>query len=310
MIDSVNFYLNSAYIGDYTPTVNALTDVKATKTEAGYYTSGKCGNYTVYLRETGVSICGGSLCKYYLGDNMQMLDRHSTREAINALSDTLHLNLPEATVTRLEWGANIVMRHPFASYSKQLQGMQNAERFEQPNTVYYYKKGNKEVFALYDKNTEAKQHKESVHGFFAEANIIRLECRVKRSVKTVLQERELTGATLYSATMYPKLAQRWKETFLSIETEKHTYSQTIASMTGLKEMKDFATFTLIKECGGIDAFTKLIKANKAVGLDKITAMRMRNYAKEVYQTHSATAEQDEAIEELIRKVKAFARLAR
>ena len=309
MIDTVNFYLNSVYIGDYTPTLHALTDVKATKTERGFYTCGKCGNYTVYVKESGVSVIGGSLCKWYLGDNLQMLDRHSTKEAVNALSDTLHIDLTQAQVTRLDWGANIATPYTFASYSDQLQEMPNASKHSCASSLCYIKKGGKVEFALYDKVKEANTHKESVPTWLERANVVRLEYRALKGVKQVLQESEVTGATIYSPTVYPKLIQIWKETFLSIETQT-TNNQNYTLMS-LKEMQDYFVAQGIFQNGGLERAKTLIKdAQKSGALTKMEAKRKRDYLTRVCETYKATEGKSEAVKELTNRVKAFARLAR
>lgn len=65
----------------------------------------------------GVSIIG-SLSKYLHSNNIYPLDRHSTAEAVEKLSDSLHWNMAGAKITGLEFGTQFVMRHKPEEYLK------------------------------------------------------------------------------------------------------------------------------------------------------------------------------------------------
>ena len=55
--------------------------------------TGNLKGFRISVSERGVNLKDGSLCKYYLGDNFQTLGRGDTKQAIEMLSDTLHLPL-------------------------------------------------------------------------------------------------------------------------------------------------------------------------------------------------------------------------
>ena len=73
-----------------------------------FVVSGILGNalndnyFKITVSERGVNLKNGSLCKYYLEDNFKTLGRGDAKQAIERLSDTLHLPINEATVTRLD----------------------------------------------------------------------------------------------------------------------------------------------------------------------------------------------------------------
>ena len=59
----------------------------------------------------GVKISEGSLCKWFLGDNIQTLGRKETQQAIERLSDALHLPFEHADVTRIDIAQNFIVRY-------------------------------------------------------------------------------------------------------------------------------------------------------------------------------------------------------
>ena len=85
----------------------------------------------------GVNLKDGSLCKYYLGDNFQTLGRGDTKQAIEMLSDTLHLPLHKATVTRIDIAQNYIVKHPTSVYFNHLGNCMFNERLVQPDGLYY-----------------------------------------------------------------------------------------------------------------------------------------------------------------------------
>ena len=72
--------------------------------------SGMVGNLRVTASRYQVKVKDGSLCKYLFGDNYKTMGRHDTQQAVEMLSDSLHLPMDKATVTRLDFGLNMSLR--------------------------------------------------------------------------------------------------------------------------------------------------------------------------------------------------------
>lgn len=72
-------------------------------------TFGSLEGLKVSIYTGGISIVG-SLAKYLYPNNIYPLDRHTTAQAIEKLSDSLHLCLDSAKVTSMEFGTQFV-RH-------------------------------------------------------------------------------------------------------------------------------------------------------------------------------------------------------
>ncbi|MEG1800526.1 MAG: phage/plasmid replication protein, partial [Oscillospiraceae bacterium] len=96
--------------------------------DGGTVISGDLNGYKISVSERGVNIKDGSLCKYHLGDNFQTLGRGDTERAIERLSDTLHLPVSEAKVTRLDVAQNFIMNHPPMVYMNHLGELKYSKR--------------------------------------------------------------------------------------------------------------------------------------------------------------------------------------
>ena len=64
--------------------------------------TGSLNGLKISLNRYQMKIRDGSLCKWYLGDNLQTMGRGDTQRAIEKLSDTLHVPMSKATITRLD----------------------------------------------------------------------------------------------------------------------------------------------------------------------------------------------------------------
>ena len=73
--------------------------------------TGHLGNLKVIVNRYQVKVKDGSLCKYYMGNNFKAMGRKDTQRAIEKLSDTLHLPMSLAAVTRLDVAQNFCTKH-------------------------------------------------------------------------------------------------------------------------------------------------------------------------------------------------------
>jgi len=85
--------------------------------ESGRVVSGILGDinsnhFKVTVSSRGVNIKDGSLCKFHLGDNFKTLSRSETQKAIEQLSDTLHLPIEKACVSRIDIAQNFIVQNP------------------------------------------------------------------------------------------------------------------------------------------------------------------------------------------------------
>ena len=115
MFDTINFKLTrSDYNGaDFLSEVPCyITDVSEHLYSNGIVITGSLGNLKISCNEYQVKVKDGSLCKWYLGDNLQTMNRKDTKMAIEKLSDLLHIPMNKAMVTRIDVSQNFIMKHP------------------------------------------------------------------------------------------------------------------------------------------------------------------------------------------------------
>ena len=158
-----------------------------------------------------MKIKDGSLCKWYLGDNFQTMGRGDTQRAIEKLSDTLHVPMSKATVTRLDIAQNFITKHPPEVYLSHLGILKYATRLQEPNGIYYSQTGGRLCF--YDKNREQKSHREPIPELYEGRNVLRYEQRYTNRIASQFKVSEVTGAMLYDEAFYIGLLNRWKEAY-------------------------------------------------------------------------------------------------
>lgn len=124
MYDTVNFWLPQSKAGG----VDFLTETPCYLENVGGHIygngeiviTGNLNGLKITLNRYQMKIKDGSLCKWYMGDNFQTMGRGDTQKAIERLSDTLHVPVREATVTRLDIGRNFETRFPPEVYFNHL----------------------------------------------------------------------------------------------------------------------------------------------------------------------------------------------
>src|SRR5690554_4211461 len=123
MFDNTDFYLNQNLVPDtsFLETVpQYLTKVtNEGKTDFGYYLNGYLDNLKIKVTENRVNV-SDSICKYYLGNNFQTLSKGDYKRAIEKISDTLHLPLNFADVTRIDFAQNLIMQYETDLYYSHL----------------------------------------------------------------------------------------------------------------------------------------------------------------------------------------------
>lgn len=161
MYDTVNFRLLRSEAGG----VDFLAETSCYLENVGEHNyngelviTGSLKGLKISLNRYQMKIKDGSLCKWHLGNNFQTLGRGDTQRAIENLSDTLHIPMSKATVTRLDIAQNFITRHPPEVYLNHLGILKYATRLQEPNGVYYSKTGGRLCF--YDKNREQKNNRE------------------------------------------------------------------------------------------------------------------------------------------------------
>jgi hypothetical protein len=262
MFDTVDFWVNRVDLSttspfDIQPYLSGITERIDSH---GYSCSGKTGGYLVYIAENGISL-KGSLSKNHFGDNLHTLTRRDTKQAIEELSDRLHLDLGTARVTRLDVSTVIPTKRPPADYYSHLGSKPYFERLQStPDTLYYNNHRRQIVF--YDKAKEAKAKGVQLPAIWQNSNLLRYELRYRKSLNRQLNT-SLTAAKLYDVEFYRAVIQNWYNEFKAIKKLKEQFFM-IDNVSTKKEAKT-ALFAAILQKEGqsiIDKYLLELKAKK------------------------------------------------
>lgn len=303
MFDSINFKLTRIdYNGaDFLEEVPCyINDVSEHHYSNGVVITGTLGNLKVSLNEYQIKIKDGSLCKWYLGDNLQTMGRKDTERAVEKLSDLLHLPMSKAQITRIDVSQNFIMKFPPSVYMQHLGQMRNAARLEEPNSLYYRKADCGLCF--YDKAREQKAKKETLPELYEGRNILRYEQRYERRIAKHLEVPEVRASMLYNEAFYIDLLNRWRDDYKTIK-KINDVQLNFEVMRNKKDLNRMGILSLVESVGGENAMIKQIAEAQQQGkLNKKQAFDLRQAVKDACTIRDGLVVESEAIAELNKKV--------
>lgn len=311
MFDTVNFRLTADEVG----AVSFIEETPCHLTDVGFhyyggdtFVTGNLDGLKVTANQWQVKVKDGSLCKWFLGDNYKSMGRADVQQAIEKLSDLLHLPMNRASVTRLDVACNLITQHPTGVYYNHLGSLAYAKRLQQPNSLYYVKRD--ERLCFYDKNREQRAKREAVPELYSGRNVLRLEQRYMCRLPGVLKVPAVTGANLYDEAFYMMLLDRWRDTYKAIRKVNDTQLN-FSIMKTRRDLQRLGILTLIDSVGGEVAFISQI--NEARQRGEITPKQAHDLREAVKQAGTAKAGvvvKSDAINELDKKVNEAVRFYR
>lgn len=259
---------------------------------------GYLGNLKVTINEQTVKI-QNSFCKWYLGNNYNSLSINDTEDTINKISDTLHIDISEARVTRLDIASNIILNDEVIKYLQHLGNYPRSEKVTYRNGIYYKKKNNMLLF--YDKNIETQKHKEYIPLEFQQKNILRYEQRYTQRIATQLKRNNITARLLYNSDFYYDIVKKWKEAYYNIRKIEEIKSYIY--MKSIKDFKQLGVLSLIKNLGGEDNLLKQIEEGQKQGtITKKQAFDLRRIISKSIANKKKVLVASEFIKELDKKI--------
>ena len=222
MYDKVSFWVDRAATGGQYEAIAAYLDAPKEQTDlsTGEITLfGGVGGLKVTRHTAGVSIVG-SLPKFlYDGSNIPALDRHTTAQAIERISDTLHFDMSVAKVTGFEFGRTFIMQHPVSAYLVRLGEMKRRERVAVAHTLYYQHRGEAQpdMVCFYDKVVEARKSGIAMPVGLDEGNLLRYEIRYKGRLPQQMNCPKVEASTLAEKGFYGQMVRLYLERYLSIK---------------------------------------------------------------------------------------------
>lgn len=290
---------------EYPHLVTLLEDAKEqTDLETGEIkVYGSLQGMRVGIYPTAIRI-DGSLPKFlYEGGNVIPLNRHTTEEAIKKLSDALQINLEDARVSSLEFGANFLVRHKPSAYLDRMGEMPRRYRHRFcADTLYYKHKGKQQpdIFTFYDKMIEAKTNGMTIPQGFEDANFLRVELRLKGGIARQMGVAQVQASTLHDRTFYHRLMAKYIDTYFSIKKLKTQNASFMAEIRTPKDAVDGFMGLLMAKVGQgqqeIDAYLAELKANN-IFKDRVSYQRVRDMLYKAASKASLTTK-DELVAEL------------
>ena len=262
--------------------------------------SGTLDGLRISVSRSGVNITDGSLCKYYLKDNFQTMGRSDTQRAIEKISDTLHLPLNKATVTRIDVAQNIIVSHPTEVYFNHLGSSYPNKRLEQPDGLYYT--NSKGLLLFYDKIKEQKAKGQPIPELYDGRNTLRYEQRYKARLKDTFKVERVTGAMLFDELFYMGIIDRWHVAYKGIK-KINDVSINFEAMKGKKDFDLRGRLCFIEQQGGELAMIKqIVEAQKKGELTRRQADELKAATRAACELKTGITQQSDVIQELDMKI--------
>ena len=300
MLDTVNLWLPKSQISS--DTFNNLDRLKVltstTTREVSHY--GYLKNYKVSIFNYGISL-KGSLAKYHLQDNFQTLTRKGAKEAIESLSDHLHLKLCEAEVKRVDIADNFIMKHQHKAYYDLLGTCPKLKRLVQPKSVYYSNSNKQLIF--YNKIAEGRYRGQVIPEVWDNKQVLRYELRLLRNSEVEVINSGFKAQNLYDEETYMKLIDIWFFNYQQVnKIRKQSFAKEIMNDSKLFEKQ--LMLLGLKSLGGEQEVLGMIDRGKSEGKfsNRMQASRLKSKIQGLSKDKVLT-EDSELVIELDAKVK-------
>jgi len=308
MYDNVNFRLRNTDVSgiDFLSETPCFFDVSGEHCYDGETViTGKLDNFDITINRGGVNIKNGSLCKYYLGDNFKTMGRAETKRAIEKLSDTLHLPIGEATVTRLDIAQNFIVRQPVQVYYNHFGEMKHGGR--SPVTrdgeiegIYYYQ--SRGLLCFYDKVKEQQAKRQPIPELYQNRNVLRYEQRYTSRLPKSFNVERVTGSMLYNEKFYIDVINRWRDNYRAIN-KLNDININFETMRTKTDLYNLGVLALTEIAGGELNFISQIKEAQLTGiLTKKQAFDLKQSVTAACKLKDGVTLQNDAITELDKKV--------
>jgi hypothetical protein len=276
--------------------------------------TGELANFKVSVSVGGVNLTDGSICKYYLGDNFKTLGRGDTKKAIEKLSDTLHLPIDKARISRIDFAQNFIVRQPIENYFNHFGELPYYKRcpMVKDGSLYYF--GSKGIVIFYDKVKEQKAKGQPIPELYEGRNVLRYETRYTHRLKDTFEVEKVTGAMLYDEAFYIDLYKRWLSTYSDIK-KINDISINFEVMKTKQELYRMGVLALVESNGGqmavLDQIAEAQRLGKENGgITRKQAYDLKQAINEACKLNAGITMENDAIIELDRKVKEAGRFYR
>ena len=310
MYDKVKLWIDRVIVGDQYPTIAGYLDGAKEETDlktGEVKTYGNLEGLKVSIYAGGLSVVG-SLPKYLYGSNVYPLDRHTTPQAIEKISDALHLQVNEAKVTSLEFGTVFLMKNSVSEYLAKLGAMPRLERVQVASASSIRYEGRckgiqPKVFAFYDKVADAAAKGLKCPTNLQEANLLRYEMRLNGRLPYQLSVPEIKASTLTELLFYKMMVKRYQDSYFSIVKLKQIKTEAMNEIRTPTDAFNVFVARLISQTdqNQISDFLSELK-QAGVFKDRKNYSRLKEKIQEVANKANITIS-DELIRELDNEIK-------
>lgn len=270
-------------------------ETELSDSQSGEYigTLGRLRNLKIVQKQYRLIITG-SLAKYLLGNNLDMLSLKTTKEAIAKLSNELGVSFEKAFVTKLEFGANILLMRNIHLYLDCLLLKRGFTKRSYPTTVQFTQ--TIKALSLYDKIEEMKINKGNI-------NILRYEIKLSRQIGKTLKWGKVRVSDLYNPIFYRILKNIWLNEYCKISKKKKLLIIKKGSISNLKNLKK-TLCSLAVHLFGIQKIIQIINSLN-VGVSKQMRSKLRKTVYDLSEDRNLF-EDVYLIKELNKKIKEIA----
>lgn len=216
----------------------------------------------------------GSLPKFYFGNNLAQLDWVTTKEAIQELSNNLNIEMNDATLTRIDFGINIILNKPIHDYISNLLNYKNFAVLRFKDSVTFISKSQSLIF--YDKLKEMKKNDKttyfSIPEEYCNKNILRYEIQLKSILKQRLKLDSIQIKDLFIEENQKTLVKIWLNCYYNVDklhietnplflTNKHNGIMKYLSFYGIEKLGLNNIFNFISELK-FDVKNQIVKRSK------------------------------------------------
>jgi len=195
--------------------LEGVQEVVKTDTGEMFY-RGKLSNLFVLVFPNRLYV-KGSIGTYRLGPSLKTLTREETAHGIEQLSDELHVDMSTASVSRLDFGTNIILDRPFGEYMQFLGELpyHSASGFGSgKNKTRSFSNSQREI-RFYNKIQEMKSKGRKIPDAWLGLNVCRYEVSFRHPAKDFKAD-SISTKMLYEQDFFNKALNKWKELYFKI----------------------------------------------------------------------------------------------
>jgi hypothetical protein len=221
------------------------------------------------------------------------------------LSDTLHLPIDEATITRLDVAQNFIVKQPIEVYCNHLGELKGGNRSPVTSlggieTLYYYQGRGLSVF--YDKVKEQQAKKQPIPELYRGKNVLRYEQRHRGRLAQSFKVERVTGAMLGNERFYMDAINRWRDNYRAIQ-KINDININFEAMRTKRDLYTMGVLSLVASQGGeLSVISQIAEAQKTGVLSKKQAFDLKQAIMEACKAKEGLTVRNDAILELDKKI--------